>query len=277
MNSGGFFKMNRKIFESDIWENPNEFRLFFYLIAHARWKDEPMEKGGVKIEKGQFLRSYRNIRDDLEYLENNAVKKYSLSQIKRMIDSLVEQDRVKIKTTRLGTLFSIVNYSKYQDSCENTEETWNEDGTQLERSWNNKKKEKKEKKDNINNNKHSPAEKKPDIPYQKIVDYLNQKTGSEYKHTTKKTRRLIRARWNEGFKFKDFITVIDKKCDEWLNDKEMVKYLRPVTLFGTKFESYLNQLSTKSSNEGRMGKAAARYQKAIEDEMEDDDEKEWDS
>ena len=46
---------------------------------------------------------------------------------------------------------------------------------------------------------------------------------------------------NEGFKEEDFYTVIDKKSAEWLSDSKMSKYLRPETLFGTKFEAYLNQ------------------------------------
>jgi uncharacterized phage protein (TIGR02220 family) len=79
------------------------------------------------------------------------------------------------------------------------------------------------------------------IPYREIVDYLNAKAGTSYRHTTKKTQQLIRARWNEGFRLDDFKTVIDKKVAEWLNDPKMNKYLRPETLFGTKFESYLNQ------------------------------------
>jgi uncharacterized phage protein (TIGR02220 family) len=79
------------------------------------------------------------------------------------------------------------------------------------------------------------------IPYLEIVDYLNAKAGTSYRHTTKKTQQLIRARWNEGFRLDDFKTVIDKKVAEWLNDPKMCKYLRPETLFGTKFESYLNQ------------------------------------
>ena len=40
----------------------------------------------------------------------------------------------------------------------------------------------------------------------------------------------------------DFKTVIDKKCAEWLQDGTMVQYLRPETLFGTKFEAYLNNI-----------------------------------
>lgn len=102
---------------------------------------------------------------------------------------------------------------------------------------------------NINNNIediYSPVEAEQDkLPYKKIIDYLNLKTGSSYKHTTRKTKELIKARFNEGFTANDFKIVIDKKCMEWLNDKNMSKYLRPETLFGTKFESYLNQQYTK--------------------------------
>ena len=42
------------------------------------------------------------------------------------------------------------------------------------------------------------------------------------------------------FTVEDFKTVIDKKSLEWMGT-EREKYLRPQTLFGTKFESYLNQ------------------------------------
>lgn len=73
-----------------------------------------------------------------------------------------------------------------------------------------------------------------------IVDYLNEKTHSNYRERTPKTKRLIEARMKEGFTLDDFKTVIDKKCADWLGDAKMQQYLRPETLFGTKFESYLN-------------------------------------
>ena len=73
-----------------------------------------------------------------------------------------------------------------------------------------------------------------------IVDYLNEKTHSNYREKTPKTKRLIEARMKEGFTLDDFKTVIDKKCADWLGDSKMGQYLRPETLFGTKFESYLN-------------------------------------
>ena len=79
------------------------------------------------------------------------------------------------------------------------------------------------------------------IPYREIVEYLNEKTNSQYRPTAKKTQALIKARYNEGFNIDDFKIVIDVKTTEWYNNAKMSKFLRPETLFGTKFESYLNQ------------------------------------
>ncbi len=80
--------------------------------------------------------------------------------------------------------------------------------------------------------------------YKTIINYLNSKTNSNYRYTTKKNQTLIHARCEEGYTIDDFKKVIDKKSDEWLKT-DMEKYLRPETLFGTKFEGYLNQ---KTSN-----------------------------
>ena len=74
---------------------------------------------------------------------------------------------------------------------------------------------------------------------EQIVSHLNEKAGTAYRPKSAETKRLILARLNEGFTLDDFIKVIDKKCAEWLNT-DMAKYLRPSTLFGEKFESYLN-------------------------------------
>lgn len=92
---------------------------------------------------------------------------------------------------------------------------------------------------------------KPDgIPYSEIVDYLNQKTGKKFKATTDKTKRLIKARFNEGFEVADFKQVVDNQAQAWLHDSKMAKYLRPETLFGPKFESYLNARPVKQQRGG---------------------------
>lgn len=76
-----------------------------------------------------------------------------------------------------------------------------------------------------------------------IIDYLNIKTNSHYKYSTEKTKKLIKARLNDNFTIDDFKTVIDKKTEEWLGT-DFEKFLRPETLFGNKFEGYLNQKTT---------------------------------
>lgn len=87
---------------------------------------------------------------------------------------------------------------------------------------------------------HTPAKAEPHIPYKEIVDHLNEKADRNFKHTTDKTKRLIEARLNEGFDEKDFEQVVDIKVAEW-KETDMAKFLRPETLFGPKFEGYLNQ------------------------------------
>ncbi|MCT7671185.1 MAG: conserved phage C-terminal domain-containing protein [Lactobacillus iners] len=75
----------------------------------------------------------------------------------------------------------------------------------------------------------------------RVIKYLNAKAGTNYRANNKATQRLIKARFNEGMTTKDFKKVIDNKCNDWLKDPKMCEFLRPATLFGSKFESYLNQ------------------------------------
>lgn len=94
-------------------------------------------------------------------------------------------------------------------------------------------------KQNVNSlDKDIDKEKEKEV-YISIVDYLNEKAHTNYRASSAKTQSVIRARLAEGFTVDDFKTVINKKCAEWLNT-DMEKYLRPETLFGTKFEGYLN-------------------------------------
>lgn len=86
--------------------------------------------------------------------------------------------------------------------------------------------------------------------YKEIINYLNEVTGKRYRHTDV-TIKLIKARLNEGFTVDDFKQVIDKKTKDWKDDPKMKDYIRPQTLFGTKFEGYLNQEEKKKP--GFMG------------------------
>ena len=93
--------------------------------------------------------------------------------------------------------------------------------------------------------------KRKDI-YISVCDCLNKNAGTNYRASSAATQRLINARLAEGFSVTDFVTVIEKKCTEW-RGTDMEKYLRPETLFGTKFENYLNAKQTKAPKPAKVG------------------------
>lgn len=78
-----------------------------------------------------------------------------------------------------------------------------------------------------------------------IIIYFNQKTKSTYTIDDADTVKLINEKIKNGYKEEDFKKVIDTKCADWLGDEKWGQYLRPRTLFGSKFQDYLNQ---KNSN-----------------------------
>ena len=94
-------------------------------------------------------------------------------------------------------------------------------------------------------------ENKADKEAGEVIDYLNTKTGSNYRATTGANIKPIRARLNDGFSIEDCKKVIDTKSGQWLNNPDMVRYLRPATLFSpSKFEGYLNECRGKPSIRG---------------------------
>lgn len=147
----GAFQTSREIFEHPIWNDIPKFRIFFYIYGNAVFAKEGTTVAGMHLNRGQYLRSYRNLQEDLTYIENRSIKKYSLSVIKRKIDSLVQENRLKIEDTELGTLFTVVNYEMYQGfehyGKQNLERSENSVGTQMEQSWNNNKNVNKDKND----------------------------------------------------------------------------------------------------------------------------------
>lgn len=90
-----------------------------------------------------------------------------------------------------------------------------------------------------------------------IVEYLNSKAGTKYRASSKATNTHINARLSEGFTVDDFKNVIDKKCAEWIGT-DFAQYLRPATLFGTKFEAYLNAPAKQRKTYGQNGIEVAK-------------------
>ena len=87
-----------------------------------------------------------------------------------------------------------------------------------------------------------------------IVGFLNSVCGTRYRISSASTKKLINARMNEGFTVEDFETVIRAKYAEWHGTK-FERYLCPETLFGLKFEKYLNGKSGEETSGGSFDTA----------------------
>ena len=93
-----------------------------------------------------------------------------------------------------------------------------------------------------------------------ILNYLNIRANVNYRITNRKTVALITARLREGFTPEDFKVVIDKKVSEW-SGTTFEQYLNPFTLFGDKFELYLNQKVASKKNNGNGGVGNSQKEK----------------
>lgn len=174
----GAFQTAREIFDNPIWQNIVEFRLFFLIYGKATFTDG-VRIGDIELKRGQWVRSYRNLQHDLEYIENNAIKRYSLATIKRAIDKLTKDGRLLSKTCEYGTLFEVVNYAKYQclDNYANGS---------LERQRNGNETATKQQRNNNKNAKNGKNE-----IYSSIFEHWNSKNIIQHRKLSDKLKRTI--------------------------------------------------------------------------------------
>lgn len=109
----GWIKLYRKLLDHEIWNDVSTFRLFIYLLLNASHKDG-VKINGIEINRGQYLRSYSKITEDLEYVEGRGFKRYSKSTIQRCSAKLLKMQIIAFHETEHGTLFEVLNYEKYQ-------------------------------------------------------------------------------------------------------------------------------------------------------------------
>ena len=216
----GWIKLHRQIQNCFLWEDKpfDKCRAWIDLLLLANHEDKKIMFNGnlITVSRGQYLTSIRKLSDRWGWSKDKVVRHLSILESEQMIQRDSDSNR---------TLLTIVNYEVYQgwtDTDKDSNKDSDKDSDKLQTI-------NKEYKELNNNN------------IVEIVSYLNSVCGTNYQAKSEKTKSLIRARLKEGFTVEDFKTVIDKKTKEWKDDSKMSEYLRPITLFGTKFESYLNQ------------------------------------
>ena len=80
---------------------------------------------------------------------------------------------------------------------------------------------------------------------QEVITYLNQVTNKNFNKNTASHHKYIKARLKEGYKLKDFKHVVNVMAATWMGT-DYERYLQPQTLFGNKFDSYLNRSIPKN-------------------------------
>ncbi len=203
----GYVSLWRKSLDSIVWKNPKLWRFWTWCLLKATHVDYRQVVGFQEVD----LKIGEFIFGRKKCSEETGLSERTIRTCIKKLNA----EKLTIKTTNKYSIISIMNFEPYQNP-----KTKSDHQNDHLTTTNN----------NINNI---------------IVNYLNEKTGKKYKTTTPKTIRLIKTRLKEGFSIDDFKTVIKNKTKEWKNT-DMAEYLRPETLFGTKFEGYLQSVkSTK--------------------------------
>lgn len=83
------------------------------------------------------------------------------------------------------------------------------------------------------------------------IDAFNDETGSDYRWGGGGRLALdLRRMFDAGRTVDDARAVVRRKRDEWRGSKRMAQHIRPETLFGEKFESYLNEKGADHADAG---------------------------
>ncbi|PLR92033.1 hypothetical protein [Bacillus sp. T33-2] len=110
----GWVKLPRDLLESELWREVVPFRLFTLLLIQVMREDGRMVNG-MQLKRGQYIRAYSKLAEDLSYREGRGEKQYSKSTIKRAADKLVKKGLIATEETTFGTLFTLLKYDEIQN------------------------------------------------------------------------------------------------------------------------------------------------------------------
>lgn len=237
----GWITLNRSIV--DHWLHKDKpfcrFAAWIDLILMANHEEKKLSVGGklITIERGQLFTSSVSLSERWGW---------SRGKVQRFLECLESDQMLIQKRTANGQVLTLVNYGFYQDGGHktNSKRTANGQRTDSKRTADGHQT---DTNNNVNNDNNVNNEKK-DIytsAITEILNYLNLKTGKKYTGRSKAQREHIIARLKEGYTVDEFKTVVDNKVKAWGHDDKMRQYLRPETLFSTKFETYLNDTETE--------------------------------
>lgn len=243
----GWIKLYRELGDKPIWlESTSDQRsVLMALLMMVNYEPNKWEWQGKQYEcmPGQVITSLPKIAE-------RSGKGVSIQNVRTALKRFEKLGFLTDESTNKNRLITIVNWAIYQGSDDEPNRQTNKQLTGNQQAANRQLTAIKNIRTKEGKNKEVKdiVEQEPDpIPYREIIDYLNQKAGKSFKHSAAGNKKVIKARWNEGYKLDQFKRVVDNKCQDWLNDEKMSQYLQPSTLFGNKFDQYLNQRKGNSN------------------------------
>ena len=243
----GWIKLYRELGDKPIWlESTSDQRsVLIALLMMVNYEPNKWEWQGKQYEcmPGQVITSLPKIAE-------RSGKGVSIQNVRTALKRFEKLGFLTDESTNKNRLITIVNWAIYQGSDDEPNRQTNRQLTGNQQAANRQLTAIKNIRTKEGKNKELKdiVEQEPDpIPYREIIDYLNQKAGKSFKRSAAGNKKVIKARWNEGYKLDQFKRVVDNKCQDWLNDEKMSQYLQPSTLFGNKFDQYLNQRKGNSN------------------------------
>lgn len=105
MATQGYIKLHRQFMEWQHYSDGTTMRVFLHLLLKASIKDAV--RWGHQTKRGQVYTSRERLAEELNI---------SVSTIRRSLIKLKESGEITAEGNAKGTLITIVNYNKYQDS-----------------------------------------------------------------------------------------------------------------------------------------------------------------
>jgi len=243
-NGAGWVKVHRALKYSGVYHDSEQLHIWLHLLLSANHEPATVRLDDgreIELAAGQMIVSRAGIARATGICE---------SKIERTIIRFKNELMIEQISFSKYRVISICNWHEYQSGEQITEQKTNRKPNTV------KKKEVRKKHIGVS-----------DSIFEQVATALNEATGKQYRSNGGELVKGVSARLKEGFRLDDFIRVIQHKSAQWGADAKMTRYLRPETLFGSKFESYLNEAGGPVTEIGNASTWQDEQQRQVIDEL----------